>query len=114
MGGNYSMAQRSFRGLTQGSPLSSTIFNKFVDIVVHNWVSMVVGYTGGQDRLGREEIHRDTFFYMLYGLVASTDPEWLQGAFETLIGLLYKVRLRINASKKVGILCCPCLAVRTQ
>ena len=84
--------------------MSSTIFNKFVDTVVHNWVSMVVGYTGGQDRLGREEIHRDTFFYMLYGLVASTYPEWLQGEFDTLTGLFDRVGIRTNAIKTVGML----------
>ena len=38
------------------------------------------------------------------GLVASTDPEWLQGEFDTLTGLFDRVGIRTNASKTVGML----------
>ena len=75
-----------------------------MDTVVRNWVSLVAGYAGVQDRLGRELLHRTDFFNMEYSLVASTDPEWMKGAFETLTRLFERVGLRTNTSKTVGML----------
>ena len=37
-GGYYEKAFKGFRGVTQGDPLSSTIFNLVVDLVVRHWV----------------------------------------------------------------------------
>ena len=49
--------------------------------------------------------HCGDFFYADDGLLASTDPECLQGAFETLTGLLDRVGLRKNVGKAVGMVC---------
>ena len=38
------------------------------------------------------------------GLVASNDPEWLQGVFDTLTGLFYRVGIQTNVRKTVGML----------
>ena len=100
--------------MTQGHSLFPTIFNAVVDTVVRNWVSLVAEYAGGQDRLGRGVIQRATFFYMEDGLVASTDPEWMQGSLDTLTGLFDRVGLRTIARKKVGMLCFPCSAFVNQ
>ena len=43
MGGYYREAFQGFKGVTQGDPLSPTIFNMVVDAVVRHWVSLVVG-----------------------------------------------------------------------
>ena len=75
-----------------------------MDIVVRKWVSLVAGYAGFQDRLGKEVLYRTALFYMEYILVASTDPEWMQGVFETLTGLFERLGLRTNTSKTVGML----------
>ena len=40
-GGYYDKAFNGFRNMTQGNPLSPTIFNVVVDTVVHHWVSLV-------------------------------------------------------------------------
>ena len=104
MGGYYGVALLVFWGLTQGYLLSPIIFNAVVDTVVRNWVSLVAGYAGVQDRLGREVLHCTAFFYMGYSLVASTDPEWMQGASESLTGLFERVGLWTNTSKTVGML----------
>ena len=45
--------------------------------------------SGGQDRRGRKGKNRGDFLYVNDFMVASTDPECLQGASDTLIGLLY-------------------------
>ena len=75
-----------------------------MDIVVRNWVSLVAGYAGFQDRLGREVLYRTALFYMGYSLVASTDPGWLQGKFENLTGLFERAELRTNTSNTVEML----------
>ena len=65
--------------------MSSTIFNVAVDEVVRNWVLMVAVYAGGPAGWGREVIHHKKFFYVDGSLVASTDPEYLQGELKTII-----------------------------
>ena len=49
-------------------------------------------------------------FYAENGMVASSDPRWIQGAFNTLVGLFYRVDLRTNAGKTAGMVCHPCQA----
>ena len=51
---------------------------------------------------------------MEYSLVASIDPEWLQGPFDTLTGFLDRVGIQTSYSNTFGMLCCPYRAVRTQ
>ena len=85
-----------------------------VDKVVRNWVSMVTGGVVGPFRWGREVLHRIAFFYADSSLVASTDPGWIQGAFDTLTGLFGNVGLRINVGTTVGMLFHPLCAVVTQ
>ena len=40
--GYYGPDFQGFRGVTQVSPLSPTIFNVVVDVVVRNWVEVMV------------------------------------------------------------------------
>ena len=44
----YGIALGGFQELTQKYPFYPTIFNKVVDVVVHNWVSLMLGGAGGQ------------------------------------------------------------------
>ena len=41
-GGYYGTGFKGERGVTQGDPLSPTIFNVVVDVVVHHWVTLAV------------------------------------------------------------------------
>ena len=50
-GGCYGLPFHGERGVTQGDPLLPTIFNVVVDAVVRYWESLVVGETGGHQRL---------------------------------------------------------------
>ena len=48
------------------------------------------------------------------GMVAPSDPRWLQGYFITLVVLFDRVGLRKNVGKTVGMVCCLCQAAGTQ
>ena len=47
-------------------------------------------------------------------MVASSDPQWLQGAFSTLVGMFNRVGLRTNVGKTVGMVCLQCQVAVTQ
>ena len=63
---------------------------------------------------GQEGRHQNAFFYADNGMVASADPQWLQAAFSTLVGLFDRVGLRTNVRKTVGMVCRPYQAAGTQ
>ena len=45
---------KGFRGVTQGDPLSPSLFNVVVDAVVRHWVEEMVYIAGGKGRRVRE------------------------------------------------------------
>ena len=90
----YGTAFQGERGVTQGNPLSPTIFNVVVDAVVRHWVTSAIAEAEAQGELGKEGRHQAALFYANGGMVASSDPGWLQGAFNTLVGLFDRVGLR--------------------
>ena len=47
-------------------------------------------------------------------MIASSDPRWIQGAFDTLVGLFDRLVLRTNVGKTVSMVCRPCQAVGNQ
>ena len=106
-GGYYGAEFTGARSLTHGDPLSPTIFNVVVDVVVRHWVSVMV--FGVEERGGRvqEGIHQKALFYADNGMVASLDPRWIQGDFSTLVGLFERVGLKNNSRKTVGMVCRP-------
>ena len=109
-GGCYGKAFKGERGVTQVDPLSPTIFNLVVDAVVCHWVTGFIADTDAQVELGQEGRHQVALFYADDGMVASSDPRWLQGAFNTLVVLFGRVGLRTNVGKTVGMVCHPCQA----
>ena len=56
---------------------------------------------------GWEGRHQAALFYADNGMVASSDPAWLQGAFNALVGLFDRVGLRKNVGKTVSMVCHP-------
>ena len=110
----YGEALQGFQGVTQGEPLPPTIFNVVAYAVVRHWILLVAGGAGGEDRWGREVLHRATFFYVNEVMVASTDLVWLKGGFDTLTELFGRLGIGENVGKTVGMLCRPCRAVGTH
>ena len=109
-GGYYGIAFRGGRGVTQGDPLSTTIFNVVVDTVTRHWVQGVVEEAEVRGELGKEGRHQAKLFYADDSMVASSDPAWIQGAFNSLVGLFNRVGLQTNIGKTVGMVCHPCQA----
>ena len=109
-GGYYGTAFRGEIGVTQGDPLSPTIFDVAVDAVVRHWVKGFIVEAEAQGGLVKEGRNHAALFYANDGMVALSDPGWLQGAFNTLVGLFYSVGLRTNFGKTVGMVCHPCQA----
>ena len=82
--------------------------------VVHHWVSLVGEVREVRRTWGKEVLHHTYFLYEDGGLVASKDPVFLQGAFDTFTGLFDRVGIWKNVRKTVGMICRPCSAVGTQ
>ena len=79
LGGYYGASFKGERGVTQGNPLSPTIFNVVVDAVVRHWLE---GLHAGKDEKEAEggeggEGHFLAVFYADDGMVVATDPKWL-------------------------------------
>ena len=71
----------------------------------------VIAEAEEQGELGKVGRHQAALFYADNGMVASSDPRWLQGTFNTLVGLFDRVGLRKNVGKTVSMVCHPCQAV---
>ena len=69
-GGYYGTAFWGDIGVTQGDPLSPTIFNVVVDAVVRHWVTGVIAEAKAQGELGKEGRHQAALFYADDGMVA--------------------------------------------
>ena len=107
-GGYYGKGFKGGRGVTQGDPLSPTIFNVVVDAVVRHWLTIAVTETEKSRERGREGRHQAALFYADDGMLASSDPQWLQWVFTQLVGLFYRVELNTNSGKTVSMTCRPC------
>ena len=83
-GGYFGTGFKGKRGMTQGDPLSPTIFNVVVDVVVRHWVTLKVEEAETLEEKGQEGRHQAALFYADNGMVASSDPRWLHWDFNAL------------------------------
>ena len=109
-GGYYGEAFKGERGVTQGDPLSPTIFNVVVEAVVRHWIDGIVDEAEEKGETGREGRHQSAVFYADDGMVVSSDPAWFQGAFSALVAIFNRVGLQTNVGKTVIMACHPCWA----
>ena len=95
--------------MSQGVPLSPTIFNMVVDAVVRHWLELLQNATEEKGATGREG-HFSAVFYADDRMVGASDPTWLQGAFSALVAIFDRVGLQTNVDKTVSMACQPCRA----
>ena len=111
-GGYYREMFKGARGVTQEDPLSPTIFNVVVYVLVWYWVTVMMESSEEWNGRGQEGRHHNALFYADDGMVASPDPRWIQGDFGTLVGLFDRVGMNNNVGKKFIMVCCPSAYVR--
>ena len=80
-----------------------------VDAVVRHWVNGLVDKAEAKGKTGREGRHQSAVFYADDGMVVSSDPAWLQGAFNALVAISDRVGLLTNVGKTVSMVYHPCL-----
>ena len=102
-GGSYGRRFRAGRGVTQGGPLSPCLFNLIVDAVVREWLRQVLGDDVARGEMGMEIRRLLTAFYVDDGVLASTDPVFLQDAFDKLVALFDRVGLKTNTTKTEAV-----------
>ena len=69
---------------------------------------------GERGERGQEGRQQATLFYADNDIVASSDPRWLQSAFDILVVLFDRVGLKTNVRKTVGMSLRPCQAAGNQ
>ena len=65
---------QGLRGFTQGEPLPPQIFNVVVDMIVRQWVGIVVENEAVPDGFGHMVVDKQEFLYADDGLIVSTNP----------------------------------------
>ena len=90
-----------FQGVTQGDPISPTIFNMVIGAVLRHWIMVVVEEEAGPDGFGRAVRILVVFFYTKGGLLESTRVEKLQQACGALADLFGRVDINTNIQKTV-------------
>ena len=74
-----------------------------VDAVIRHWLTIVVKEAERKGERGREGRHQAALLYADKGMLASSDPQWLQWAFTQLVRLFYMVGLKTNCNKTVSM-----------
>jgi hypothetical protein len=105
-GGSFGKPFEAFRGVTQGGPLSSLMFNLCVDAVIREWLCQTLGKEAAQGRF--EEASREIVAcFVDDGLVGTRNPVWLQSALQVLVILFESIGLRTNPDKTKVMMCIP-------
>ena len=81
-----------------------------MDAVFRHWIEGLVTETTEKGETGMEGRHQSAVFYADDGMVISSDPAWLQGAFSALVAIFNRVGLRTNVNKTVSMACHHCRA----
>ena len=103
-GGHYGPVFQSHHRVTQGGPLSPTIFKVVIDAVIQHRVKVVgIPQEGTGQGLEASIQNLSALFYADYVLAASPDSARLQG-----VVLFGRVSLRTNEGNTVSMDCRPC------
>ncbi len=105
-GGSFGKPFSAFRGVTQGGPLSSLMFNVCVDAVIREWLCWMIDKEAA-GRVFSVVCKEVVAFFVNNGLVGSRDLIWLQSALDILITLFEGIGLRINPDKTKVMTCIP-------
>jgi hypothetical protein len=105
-GGSFGKPFAAFRGITQGGPLSSIMFNVCVDAVIREWLCRTINKDSAS-RVFSEACKEIVAFFVDDELVRSRDPIWLQSTMEVLVTLFEGIDLWTNHDKTKVMTCVP-------
>ena len=74
-----------------------------VDVVVRHWVTLALAKAKKRGKRWNKDRHQAALFYTEDGMVALSNPCWLQWAFDTLVSLFERVGLRTNVTNTVSM-----------
>ncbi len=106
--GNYGGPFCAGRGMTQGGPLFTKLFNTLVDTVVKEWLCQL--HDGGIVDPEKLDLLMAAFFAIIYvndAYLAAKDPDFLQVALNSLVSLFKRVGLETNVNKMQTMICTP-------
>jgi hypothetical protein len=98
-GGNFGKPFSARRGVTQGGPLSSLMFNICVDAVVREWLRQCLGDNAAQGGIGEAVRDYIVAFFVDDRLAAARCSEWLQSSLTILVNLFECIGLKMNGGK---------------
>jgi hypothetical protein len=106
--GNYGMAFKAGRGVTQGGPLSAKLIDIMVDAVVREWFHQLwLGREYDETEFAEYITTFFTIFFVDDAYLASWDPEFLQYALTHLVHLFECIGLQTNTTKTQTMICTP-------
>ena len=90
---------RMDRGVTQGEPVSMTIFNIMVHIVVRAVLLEVCGTQEVHHRFGWSAGEHKICFYADDGRIAGRNPIWVQTILQAIVRMFERVGLQTNLGR---------------
>jgi hypothetical protein len=103
----YGEPIKATRGLTQGDPLSPTIFNVVVDAIIRAWLASLDDGAETTEGFGHNVFDKIACFYADDGMIGARDNEWLQVAILRLTYLFDRIGLQTNTTKTEAMTCLP-------
>ena len=71
--------------------------------MVRHWATMALDEAERRGERGKEVRHQATLYYADDGMVASSNPCWLQWAFNALVSVFEQVGLQTKVGKTVSM-----------
>ena len=95
------------RWVTQGDPVSPTLFNIIVNAVVRATLQEICGTQEYQHGFGCSAGEHNICFYSDDGRIAGWDPIWVQAVLTTMVRMFDRVGLQKNLNKTNAMICTP-------
>ena len=91
--------------MTQGDPVSLTIFNIVVGAVVRAFLMEVCGLQEANHGFGWSVVNNNILFYVNDGQIAGRNPIWVQSTVSATLRIFKRLGLQTNLGKAKAMVC---------